>query len=185
MIALDTGILPRLGVSAGLVLLMLGLAPRIEIFFRKKWLHSPPVFKPITRQGAASGFKPLLVSAIFPTLALLAVAILFPMEHRYESGKNTGFQIIRGTVEDRHDESALVASHIAFQRALTYGRLGEASWGASSYSDAYRYETIEGRIRRMATFTPPVHDAGQNGVQDSRNLAFVLSEPPLDGIVRR
>ncbi len=185
LIAMDAGMLPKLGITAGLLLLALALAPTIKAFSRREWLHEPPVFKPLTRKGAALGFRAVMVSAAFPSVAILVLSLAIPVEGGNDISGGAGFFIERGTEETKADEKNLTASHLAFQLALTYGRLGEAAWGESGYSDAYRYENVDGRIRRASGTGSPGLDGYENNPQDFRNLTFVLAEPPLLGISRR
>jgi hypothetical protein len=185
LVVLDTGILPKLGMASGFFLLSLVLAPRIKSFSMRKWLHEPPVFKPLTRRGAALGFRSVMMSAVFPSVAIMILSLAMPAEYQNDTGRGTGLSIERGIAEAKPDEKNLVASHLAFQRALTYGRLGEAAWGESKYSDAYRYESVDGRIRRASSSGRPGQDVREDNPHDSRNLAFVLAEPQLLGISRR
>jgi hypothetical protein len=93
--------------------------------------------------------------------------------------------MVRGIAEEKSDGKAMVASHLSFQRALTYGRLGEAAWGESEYSDAYVYENVDGRIRRVGSTSRQGQVDGENDPHDYRNLVYVLAEPPLLGISRK
>jgi hypothetical protein len=185
LMVLDVSTLPKLGISAGLVLLLQSQAVRIESVSWRKWMHKPPVFKTLTRQGADLSFKPLFVSAIFPALGILVALLAMPSENRNESLHDSDFTIARAGMEGKPDQKFLVASHLAFQRALTYGRLGEAAWGESSYSEAYRYENVDGRIRRKGLAVPAEHSENENIMHEGLNLSFVLEKPPLIGIVKR
>jgi hypothetical protein len=124
-----------------------------------------------------------MVSAVFPSVAIIILSLAMPAEYHDDTGRGAGLSIERGSAEAKPDEKTLVSSHLAFQRALTYGRLGEAVWGESDFSDAFRYESVDGRIRRASATGRAGRD--DDGSHDSGDLAFVLAEPQLLGISRR
>jgi hypothetical protein len=185
LVALDAGILPKLGISTGVILLLLAFEHGIKAFERRRWLHELPIFKPITKKGADSGHKSLIVSAMVSSAAILVLSLAMPVGEVGESGRGTGYSMVRGRAEEKSDGKAVLASHVSFQRALTYGRLGEAAWGESEYSDAYVYEYVDGRIRRVGSASRQGQADGENDTHGYKNLVYVLAEPPLLGISRK
>jgi len=58
------------------------------------------------------------------------------------------FIIDRAVSQERQAASDLFEEHLAFQRAITYGRLGDFSLENTTYTPAYRYKEEEGRMVR-------------------------------------
>jgi hypothetical protein len=68
------------------------------------------------------------------------------------------FRIERAAAREHVAANALFEEHSAFQRAITYGRLGDFSLENTSYTPVYRYREEAGRMMRFDDAEDPPGD---------------------------
>ncbi len=106
--------------------------------------HTAPVFSPLARRGAASEAGALALASSVPMLGLLVMAWALaspPASDPVGPGLEFGERLGAGAAR------RLLTDHLEYQRALTYGRLGEARIGEPGYTPAIRFAEENGRVR--------------------------------------
>lgn len=106
--------------------------------------HTAPVFSPLARRGAAREAGALALASSVPMLGLLVMAWALaspPASDPVGPGLEFGERLGAGAAR------RLLTDHLEYQRALTYGRLGEARIGEPGYTPAIRFAEENGRVR--------------------------------------
>ncbi|PKL07959.1 MAG: hypothetical protein CVV51_11435 [Spirochaetae bacterium HGW-Spirochaetae-7] len=143
---LEPGLLSYLAASAALMCGFGYLLPHVERLSLRRWLHEPPRFKPLTGAGLSAASSVTRRAALVPAAAILIVAVAFPGLPSSRDGAAEPMMIETGARSGSPGASAIMDEHLAYQYALTFGRLGEAAWGDRSFSSAYRYSEESGRL---------------------------------------
>lgn len=143
-------------------------------------LHPSPAFVAISPRTVHAETRSLFAPAAIAAAAALSLSAI-------SRGSNDSIRIPYGAAYvisfprkggDR-DASAMVKAHVAFQEALTYGRLGEAEWGSMKFSPAYRYEETGDTLKRAENAPPISPKAANLGSEsfDERALVTLLEVP--------
>ena len=111
-----------------------------------RWLHKPPRFRPLTGSGLSAASTAIRRAALAPLAAILAVAVAFPGQLSNRDGSTDPLLLETGSRGGISSATAMMNEHLAYQYALTFGRLGDAAWGSRSFSSAYRYREKDGRL---------------------------------------
>jgi hypothetical protein len=82
-----------------------------------------------------------------PALVIGILAALVPGGRDTSSGE-PGLRLEQSLRLDRIDGRDLLEKHIAYQRALTWGRIGDAVWGQKTFTEAYQYVEKSGTMHR-------------------------------------
>lgn len=139
----------KMAVSIVLALVTARLKPRIEQLARRRRLHMPPEFRNLTMIGV-QGYARRLNQVVLVTVAvIITMTALVPAREGVPVAYAPRFTIERSVGREHPSPNALYEEHIGFQRAITYGRLGDFSLGNTSYDLAYRYREEGGRMMRM------------------------------------
>lgn len=91
--------------------------------------------------------RPVLLGLVVPVLAIALVSLVAP-GRAVRGAALSGLRIERGQRLDHVDGRDLLEKHIAYQRALTWGRIGEAVWGQKTFTEAYQYVEKSGTMHR-------------------------------------
>lgn len=164
----DASVLAYAGASAIL---------RVAFARARAWLsgrserHAAPVFSRLARRGAAREAGALALASSAPVLGLLVMAwalaepsVSDPACAGLEFGERLGVGVAR----------RLLTEHLEYQRALTYGRLGEAKIGELGYTPVIRFTEENGRVRLAsvdeASVTEPGSAADEAGLSPALGL---------------
>lgn len=109
------------------------------------------------KPGRPSSYIPIIVKKrlfsvyknILTPLAVfivLTVTIVFSYSFNYSLKPNSKGDLLLDTEPKALDVYALLAEHIEFQNALTYGRLGEASEKSPFFTEPYSYSEKDGKV---------------------------------------
>ena len=152
IVALERSSLPYFAVSVILAALCFLVYPKLAKAISSRRLHEAPRFVVLTRSRTTAHSRAVAKAMVAPVLAMLA---LYPFSSTRDPrsgdsplGPNYALTRIQGGVEAGADAETLLAEHLAYQEALTYGRIGDAAWGQSYYDPAYRYADEGGRMVR-------------------------------------
>jgi len=157
LLALDPGALPAAALSLGSLMAVALLIPRVEGAVIRRRLHEPPVFRPLTTAAYSMNARGIARAIALPSALIIAVFAVSPeptglkgLTGPTRTGARTAasHRIERERSRPDYDASTMLREHKAFQAAITFGRIGDASWGESSYAPAYRYVEESGRLRR-------------------------------------
>ncbi|HUW69051.1 MAG TPA: hypothetical protein VMX33_02355 [bacterium] len=121
--------------------------PRVELFLRRRWIHKSPNFVPLTANILRSQARLLTMGLAIPALVIGILAALVPGGQDTPSGE-PGLRLERSLRLDHIDGRDLLEKHIAYQRALTWGRIGDAVWGQKTFTEAYQYVEKSGTMHR-------------------------------------
>ncbi|MBN2873976.1 MAG: hypothetical protein JXM71_02680 [Spirochaetales bacterium] len=184
LLALDTGLLPYLAVSVALApILVRTVSPALEKARTRRWLHPAPVFKPITQRGSMQEARSILLVVSVPVMAILMLSLVLPARPGNTQFSAQPLHLERGTLPSDTEPEALLSEHIAFQYAITYGRLGEAVWGGTTYNEAYRYAETSGRVERIPGGDgASIADVDRVRAHDLVDVLFILNEAAAVGI---
>jgi len=138
----------RIAVSIVLSVSATYLKPRLERFASRKRLHVTPAFRTITMSGVHDYARRIIRVQAVPVVVIIIMTIVVPARVGSELEDAPPFRIKRNVVRVHHDVDTLFEEHLAFQRAITYGRLGDFSLENTSYAPAYRYKEEDGRMVR-------------------------------------
>ncbi len=146
VVCLEPTLLWYLAASAAMFGALAYLLPRIERLSLNRWLHKPPRFRPLTGSGLSAASTAIRRAALAPLAAILAVAVAFPGQLSNRDGSTDPLLLETGSRGGISSATAMMNEHLAYQYALTFGRLGDAAWGSRSFSSAYRYREKDGRL---------------------------------------
>jgi len=158
VVASERQSLPYLAASAALSALSSLLYPRLAKALASRRLHEAPRFVALTGSRTTRASRAVAKAALAPALAM-AVLQPFTSTGTYRSGDASfgpAYALSRAQrgADDGTDAETLLAEHLAYQEALTYGRIGDAAWGRSRYDPAYRYAERDGRMIRSPAEDP-------------------------------
>gem|GEM_PF-1557032 len=147
MLVLDPFSAVHVLVSAALAGLVLYMHPRLDRFLHRRWMHKAPVFVPLTIMGLRNQARRMTMGLAVPMLAVGILTVLLPGGSRAVAD-GAGLRVERSQRLDRLDGRDLLEKHIAYQRALTWGRIGDAVWGQKAFTEAYQYVEKSGTMHR-------------------------------------
>lgn len=140
VLAADPSVLPYFGAAlalAGLGFLGGGGALALD---RARCFHQPPDFIRIKVSPPNSRLLQIIKGFALCASAVLVVSAFIPATPAYGK-ESTGFLLyfepVAGDVPDP------LAANIAFQAALTWGRLGDAQWGSAGYTAPLEFNLAE------------------------------------------
>ncbi|HOZ73379.1 MAG TPA: hypothetical protein PK179_12755 [Spirochaetales bacterium] len=171
IVALERSSLPYLAASAGLAALSVALYPRLAKVSASRRLHGAPRFVALTGSRTTRESRSVAKAMLAPVLAMAAMQP-FASTGVYRAGDASpgpAFSLTRSQrgVEDRTDAESLLAEHLAYQEALTYGRIGDAAWGRSGYDPVYRYAEEGGRMIRSPAEDPAPRPASRGAYAEA------------------
>jgi len=169
MLALDPFSVIYVIAAAPLIGLVLYMRPRLDRFLRRRWIHKAPFFVPLTITGLRSQARQMTIGLAVPVLAVAIFSVLLPAGSRAIDG-GAGIRLERSQRLDHIDGRDLMEKHIAYQRALTWGRIGDAVWGQKAFTEAYQYVEKSGTMHRSnggGQASP-----GRNGPDPEQNVAM-------------
>ena len=140
--------LPYGAVSAVLAGITGWLGQRLERCTSQRRLHAPPAFRIITLSGVHEYARRINRVLAVPVAALLIMHALVPARAGSDVADAPRFRIERASAQERQAAGSLFEEHLAFQHAITYGRLGDFSLENTAYIPAYRYKEEKGRMVR-------------------------------------
>ncbi len=166
-------------VSATLSGLVVYSWPRVELFLRRRWIHKSPNFVPLTATILRGQARHMTMGLAIPVLVIGILASSVPGGYDALSG-GPGLRLERSLRLDPIDGRDLFEKHIAYQRALTWGRIGDAVWGQKTFTEAYQYVEESGTMHRSIAGqqTAAGHDSQEpdQTVALPRQALAILSE---------
>lgn len=135
-------------VSAALAGIAAWLGQRLERWAFQRRLHAPPAFRTITMSGVHEYARRINRVLAVPIVVLIIMQVLVPAQAGSDVADAPRFRIDRAVSQERQAANILFEEHLAFQRAITYGRLGDFSLENTAYTPAYRYKEEKGRMVR-------------------------------------
>lgn len=169
MLALDPSSLGYLLLSAASAGLVLYVQPRLDRLLHRRWLHEAPVFVPLTITGLRGQARHLTMGLAIPMLAIGIFAAVLPAGSGAVIG-SAGMRLERSQHLGHLDGRDLVEKHIAYQRALTWGRIGDAVWGQKTFTEAYQYVEKSGTMHRSSGDGQA--DSDRNGPNPEQSIAM-------------
>jgi hypothetical protein len=150
LVMIDTKLLLPAVFSGVLTILALWHRDSVLNLLGKKRLHPAPPFRLILQDAIPVKIGYLGLWTMVPLALILLVPLIVP----FKNVEHATYRIVFPKAEEQWpvslDYSGLIASHVIYQEALTWGRLGEASWQSESYSRPYRFHIQDERIVRAA-----------------------------------
>ena len=146
VVCLEPTLLWYLAASTAMLGALACLLPRVERLSSRRWLHKPPRFRPLTGSGLAVASTAIRRAALAPLATILIVAVAFPGNAPDRDGPGGRLLLETGSRGRTSIAAAMMNEHLAYQYALTFGRLGDAAWGSRSFSSAFRYREEAGRL---------------------------------------
>jgi len=134
------------------------LSPRLERLADRKRLHATPAFRNLTMNGVHQYARRINRVLVLPVVIMSIIMILAPARRDPEIADAPLFMIEHSAAREHHDANALFEEHLAFQQALTYGRLGDFTLENTSYTPVYRYKEEEGRMMRAEETADAISD---------------------------
>lgn len=184
-LAWSPSIAPSLVMSASL----LGLAASAKpgALRARLGLREPPGFVAISASTAAKELKRISAIAGAACLAVVAAASVGGGSSETSALRHDGEYRIEFAGGGLDDAAAMVEAHAAYQDAITYGRLGDAAWGSSGFSPAYRYTESGGRLVRGEPdrSKPEGGNSGAWTAEDTRRTVRLLGGPKPARITKR
>jgi hypothetical protein len=148
LISLDARMLFPLAVSV-LVLFMLTIyRDPVSGILEKGRMHQKPPFRVILDETLRVQAVRLGIWAVVPLFIMMILVFFFPLHVGYHEDYHLVFSTDPLQGSTPLDSASLIRSHIAYQEAITWGRLGEASWMTDSYTRPFRFEVVDNRIVR-------------------------------------
>ncbi len=147
MLALDPPSICYLLVSAAFTGLVPYVYPRMDRLLHRRRMHRAPVFVPLTITGLRGQARHLTMGLAVPMLAVGIFTAVVPAGSGAMMG-SAGLRLERSQHLGHLDGRDLVEKHIAYQRALTWGRIGDAVWGQKAFTEAYQYVEKSGTMHR-------------------------------------
>lgn len=140
--------LPFFIVSIALAGISAYLRPMFERLVNRKRMHGPPEFSNLTIQAVQDFTRRIARVLAIPVSLTMLITAFAPASEAAALADAPRFRIERASMREREAGHTLYEDHLAFQRAITYGRLGDFSLEDTSYVPAYRYREEDGRMRR-------------------------------------
>lgn len=140
--------IPYLVVSIAFAAVATYLRPRIERLASRRRLHELPSFRNLTMSGVHQYARGVNRALLLPLAAMIVLAVFLPSRAGSGIADEPRFRIERAAPREHYSAGALFEEHLAYQRAITYGRLGDFSLEDTSYVPVYRYREEDGRMRR-------------------------------------
>jgi len=150
--------IPYLVVSIALATVAAYLRPRIERITSRRRLHALPSFRNLTMNGVHQYTREINRALLLPIASIVVLVVFLPSRAGSGIADEPRFRIERAAPREHYSAGALFEEHLAYQRAITYGRLGDFSLEDSSYIPVYRYREEDGRMRRTEDSGDPVSD---------------------------
>lgn len=123
------------------------LRPRILRRIARRSLHEPPAFKSLTEAGSRANAREILRALPLAVAALLVVYALIPAGSRENAPVGAAYFLERGQGRRGDEAESLLSRQLDYQYAITFGRVGDVTWGDDSYDPVYRYREEDGRMR--------------------------------------
>jgi hypothetical protein len=146
IVVFDHASIPLLALSLGLYVMAYRYGPRLVLLAGRRRLHAAPAFIALTASAPQGYARDIRRTLVVPLAAVLLLSILVPGKTRLPI--NPPYRIVQGVPKGSGWARELLASHIAFQEAITFGRIGDADREDGLYVPAYRYREEDGRMRR-------------------------------------
>lgn len=143
----EPGTLAFLALSLVLCVMSHRYGPRIVRLARRNRLHEAPSFIAMTSQIPKAYARSVRRAIFVPLVALLLLFMVAPGKVRQTI--EAPYRIVQGMQPASGWARDLLGSHIAFQDAITFGRIGDAGREDGHYVPAYRYRQEDGRMRRL------------------------------------
>ncbi len=148
LVSIDTELLiPAIASLAILTSLIVYKEP-IASLLDKRRLHRHPSFRLILDETLRKKATSLGRWTLVPLFVMISLILLIP----FRPGDHSAYQLIFSKDQQQSlysaDYANLIRSHILFQEALAWGRLGEASWLVEGYTRPFRFELLEDKIVR-------------------------------------
>jgi len=151
--------------SVPLAALVLYTRPRVDRLLRRHWIHPAPHFVPLTAGALHRQFHIIALGLTVPVLAIWLGSVFVPARST-QGAALSGLRIERDHLLEHIDGRDLLEKHIAYQRALTWGRIGEAVWGQKTFTEAYQYVEKSGTMHRAsADGQATIGPSGQRAMQ--------------------
>lgn len=119
---------------------------RIVGWMRRHSLHKAPPFVSLTSGSLSTYTKRVRQGLLIPLIALLLLLVVGP---RGNHSIVAQYGIVQGMRHGSGWASEVLVSHMAFQNAITFGRIGDAGRDDGQYVPAYRYLKEDGKMMRI------------------------------------
>jgi len=149
LLALKPGFIPFFGASIVLAGTAAYLRPRLERLAIRRWLHARPEFRNLTMSGIHEYASRITRGVLIPVAVTVIMTMVLPSRTGSEIEGAPRFRIERAAGQGHQSADSLFEEHLAFQRAITYGRIGDFSLENTTYVPVYRYREDGGRMQRF------------------------------------
>ena len=143
--------------SAALFVVVMACRGRLRL--PRTTLHEPPAFVDITAARRHDEARRLAARSLASVMAAVVVVVASTLAAgtTASDGGRLAWNAIISPSQARADHAA----HVAYQISLTYGRLGDATWGASAFTAPFGYREEDGRLVRVEHDAPPEPRVGE------------------------
>jgi len=149
LLALKPGFIPFFGASIVLAVATTYLRPRLERLAIRRWLHARPEFRNLTLSGVHEYASRINRGLLVPVAVTVIMTMVLPSRTGSQIEGAPRFMIEHATGQGHLSADSLFEEHLAFQQAITYGRLGDFSLEDTTYAPVYRYREEGGRMQRF------------------------------------
>jgi hypothetical protein len=174
LLSLDTPLLAPVAASALMLFMMTKYSDKISGFLEKGRIHQKPPFRLILDDSIKGKAARLGLWALLPLVTMMILVSIIPSH----AGNHSDYQLVFNTDPLQRtttlDNASMIRSHTAYQEALTWGRLGEASWMTDTYTRPFRFEVQNDRIVRGMVDKGSHTDVFQNSNELDRELMRIL-----------
>jgi hypothetical protein len=166
LLSFDTGLLVPAATSGLMLFLFTRYRESISGHLEKKRLHRYPPFRVILDKTLNVKAARLGLWAIVPLLIMPSLVLFIP----FHAGDNARYHLVfdKDPLQRANilDHASMIRTHIVYQEAITWGRLGEARWMTDTYTRPFRFALLDDRIVRSAVD----NGSGEVGFQNSSEL---------------
>lgn len=170
--SLDPGMAPFIAVSLLLIAAAFKVFRPLELAAGRKRLHEAPRFSDLTTAGPLDYGRRVFRGLGIPLVFIVAASVFLPAGGRSLRADGPAFRLERQKRGSADEPKTLLEEHLAYQTALTYGRVGDLRWGDRSYVPAYRYAEEGGRMKRIEE---PAQPELVQGTSSFRTATLVLA----------
>jgi hypothetical protein len=162
--------------TASLVMLNLLLVfrRRVLLVLGKRRMHQFPQFSVIVEENLKIRIEKLGILTLLPLVLILVLVLLMPPAKDDPSDFRIVFTPDADSVQTVFVLTDMIKAHTAFQQALTWGRLGEASWLNETYTRPYRFGMTENKVIMNGTDRISPFENSRSFFEMERRLKLVL-----------
>ena len=174
LLSIDPELLIPVSASGVMLILLKVYREQISKFLEKRRLHCNPPFRLILDETLREKAIKIGIFTIIPLVIMITLNLIAP----FRPGDHSAYQLvfIKDPLQKMNvpDYIGMIRSHTVYQEAITWGRLGEASWMTDTYTRPYRFEMLGDRIVRGVADNGSSTDSFQNSYGLDKELKRIL-----------